>query len=252
VDGALAHAGQAGETDVAVLAVDQPIVDLVREHDQVMLLRNLRDLLQALTAEHRAGGVVGIADQQRLAGRGDGRLDLDAGDLEIVGELGGDGYRRAAGKDHLSRVGHKAGLRHDHLVARVQQRGQRQIERLADAHRHQDLVLRIVVDPVERLQLLADGPAQINGAGIRGVAGLAALQAGDAGLQDHIGGDEIRLADAQADHVVHGGGDVEELADAGWRHRGYAFGNTVLHGSVSCWQLGDLSHGQFVNLLLHP
>ena len=29
--------------------------------------------------------------------------------------------------------------------------------------------------------------------------------------------DKVRLADAQTDHVIHGGGDVEELANAGRR-----------------------------------
>ena len=40
----------------------------------------------------------------------------------------------------------------------------------------------------------------------------------DPGLHDHAGRVEVRLAHAEADDVVHRGQDVEEAADARWRH----------------------------------
>ena len=47
-------------------AVDQAVVDLVRDDQQVVLLGDGRDLHQALAGQHRAGRVVRIADQKRL------------------------------------------------------------------------------------------------------------------------------------------------------------------------------------------
>ena len=184
-----------------------------------MLLGDVSDLLQTLPAEHRARRVVGVADQQRLGARGDRRLDLGAGDLEGVLEAGWDLHRLTAGEGYLGGVGHEARLRHDHLVARVEQGGHRQVQRLADAYRDQDFAVRVVVDTVKRLEIGADGPAQLSRAGIGGVARLAVLEAGDAGLQDHVRRDEIRLADAEADDVLHRRGDVEKLADPGRWHR---------------------------------
>jgi hypothetical protein len=63
--------------------------------------------------------------------------------------------------------------------------------------------------------VVAEGGAQLYGAAVGGVAGFAALQGGDAGLDDGFGGDEVGFANAQRDDVLHGGGDIKEFADAG-------------------------------------
>ena len=54
---------------------------------------------------------------------------------------------------------------------------------------------------------------------VRRVVGPALAQRLDAGLDDHPRRVEVRLADPEADDVVHGGHDVEEAADPRWRYR---------------------------------
>jgi hypothetical protein len=48
--------------------------------------------------------------------------------------------------------------------------------------------------------------------------GSALLQGRDASFNDRLWRIEVRLADAQADYVVHRGCDVEEAPDARGRH----------------------------------
>ena len=62
--------------------VDQPVVDLIGDEDQVMLFGDLRNLGQHVAAGHRAGGIVGIADEDGLGARGDGLPDARRIDLE--------------------------------------------------------------------------------------------------------------------------------------------------------------------------
>ncbi len=67
--------------------------------------------------------------------------------------------------------------------------------------------------------------------------GLPLFQRLDAGPQDRLRGLEIGLANAQADHVLHRGRDVEEATDAGWRDGGDALRDEVSN-AVHCSLLG--------------
>ncbi len=80
-------------------AVDQPVVDLVRDQDQVILLGDLRDLGQDLAAGDSAGGIAGIADKDGLGARSDGGPDARRIHLEVIFHAGGDLDRHAAGHD---------------------------------------------------------------------------------------------------------------------------------------------------------
>ena len=48
---------------VCVDAVHQPVIDFVADDDEVVLFGHLRDFQHRLALEHRAGRIVGIADQ---------------------------------------------------------------------------------------------------------------------------------------------------------------------------------------------
>jgi hypothetical protein len=60
-------------------------------------------------------------------------------------------------------------------------------------------------------QLFAEGEE----AGVGGVVGVAGFDGADGGVADGPGGDEVGLADAEGDDVIHGGHDVEEATNAG-------------------------------------
>ena len=142
-------------------AVDQPVVDLIRDDDQVVLLGDAQHLQQRLARGHRAGRVVGIADQDGLGARRDGGFQRFRVDLEIVLHAAGDLHRHAARQDHLRLVGDEARGGDDHFVARVQDGGQRQVQRFRDAHGDDDLVDRVVAHAVQPLQVRGQRLAQL-------------------------------------------------------------------------------------------
>ena len=226
---AVAHPGQAAEGGVFA-AIAQPVVDLVGDHDQVVFRSHGSDFLHPFEVQHCAGWVVGIVDQDGSRAGRDRGLDLRARHLERGVNVGGDGHGDAAGEAHLCFVGDEARLGDDHLVAGVQDGRQRQVERLGAANGHQRLRFRVVDDAIELRPLGSDRLPQLQDAGVGGVARLPAAQRSDAGLADHRRRDEIRLADAQRDDVLHRRGDVEEFADAGRRHSGHPARNAIRHG----------------------
>ena len=65
-DRALAHRRQRAEGGVLVVAVHEPVVDLVAVHEQVVLLGDPRDRLELRPIEHGAGRVVRVAEEDRL------------------------------------------------------------------------------------------------------------------------------------------------------------------------------------------
>ncbi len=195
-------------------AVDQPVVDLVGDDDEVVLLRHGGNLIEALATHHRARGVVGRSDEEGLRPLGDCLLDVGGQELEAVLGAGGDGHGHRAHQLGRRRVGDEAGFGKDDLVTRVEQGRHGQIEGLRDPHRDQNLAGGVVGLPIEFIHLLGDSPPQLDKAGIGGVVGLPPLQRFDSCPDDGLRRVEVRLADAQADHVLHGGGDIEEATDA--------------------------------------
>ena len=83
---------------------------------------------------------------------------------------------------------------------------------------------------------------QFRHAPVGGVGGVALLQAIDAGLADGPGGHEVRLAHAQGNHILHLGGNVEELADARGGNGVHARGEAFLPVALL------LNHGDTTNL----
>jgi hypothetical protein len=193
--------------------VGQPVVDLVGDQVEVVPLGQRDQRLQRGPRLHGAGRVRRRAEQDRLGARGERGGDQVGVDGETVLPAGRHRHRDAAGEPHARLVGDVAGFRHDHLVAGVEQHPQRQVQALRDAGGDQALGARVVVGAVAAGQVGADQLAQPEQPGVGGVGGVAVLQGVDPGLADPPRGDEVRLADAQGDHVVHLRGDVEELAD---------------------------------------
>src|SRR3990172_598641 len=67
--------------------------------------------------------------------------------------------------------------------------------------------------------------------------GFACLQGADARLEDWLRGRKVRLADAQGDHILHGGDDIEKLANAGWLQTHNTPGKVL--GSHICAHIGS-------------
>ena len=179
---------------------------------------------QAVRLQHRPGGVVGEAQEERPGARRDGRLHGVRVQLPAVLRTGGHEDRDAAREDDVRRVGDVRGLGHDDLVTGVHDGGEAGRQRLTRADGDDDLALRVVGHAVAPLDVLGQGAAQLDRPVVAGVVRAPGPQGRDARLHDHGRRVEVRLADAKADDVGHGVEDVEELADAGGRHLAHAPG----------------------------
>jgi hypothetical protein len=148
-----------------------------------------------------AGRVRRAVDDHQAGLRGDRRLELFGGDLEIGLHAAGDDHRSGTGEQHHVRVGDPVRSRHDHLVARVEQRLGEIEEALLAATRDQDL-LGAVVEAVVPLELVDHRLLQRRGAADRGILGHPRADRLDGRILDVLRGVEVGLAGSQADDVL--------------------------------------------------
>ena len=201
-------------------AVAQLGVDFVADHDQIMTDDNLRQLFQLLAAHHRAGGVVGIGQDDALGARRNGRIHRLRGEGEGVGLVGGHGHGATAGKDNAGGVADVAGLRDEDFIAGVGNQPQAEVDALACAHGNQNFVFGVVLKLEAVFHIARDFLAQRGQAPVAGVLRFAVQQAVDGRVADVVGGYKVRLAHAQRNGAGHGGGHVKKLADAAFGHGG--------------------------------
>ena len=71
-----------------VVAEGEVLVDLVGDHDEVVLDRHVGDRLQLLAGEHRAGRVVGRVEQDEARARTDSRPELVDVEPEVAARAG--------------------------------------------------------------------------------------------------------------------------------------------------------------------
>ena len=195
-DRALLHAGQRGEADVLLAAVREVAVDLVGDDDEVVLLGEGGDSEEVLARHDGARRVVRVADEQHLRFRRHVLLELVWRDAELVLNLGRHGDGLAAREDRAGLIGDVARLRDEDFVARREDGAHDEVERLADADRHEDVRVSIVGAVVLLLVVLGNLLAQFGQAAVSRVRGVALLEAVDAALADGPRRDEVRLADA--------------------------------------------------------
>ena len=145
-------------------------------------------------------------------------------------------------------IGGPVGRGHEHLVTRVQQGREGVVDRVLAAVGHDDLVGQHLVARVAE-GLGRDGRLQLGQPAHRAVAVVARVAAGrHGGLDDVVGGREVGLAGAEADHGFAGGleglglgvdGEGGRLGDGG-DAAGEAF-SFWGHGGLGTWGLGAKS-----------
>ena len=199
--GALLDLGaDGGQADKLLVVIDEVVIDLVGDHIQVILHTHLGDGLQLTAGVHHAGGVGGIVQDHALGFGGDGGSQLFRSDLEVLRLRGLHHHRHAAHHPDQFDVTHPVGSGQDHLVAGIHQRPQGRIDTGLGAAGHGDL-RRLIVHAAVLLQPLTYGLTQLHGACGGSVFGIVVLDRLDAGLFDVVGGGEIRLTGAEADHI---------------------------------------------------
>ena len=193
------------------------VVDLVREHDQVVLLGDARDALEHCPRIHRASRVVRVDHDDRARALGDQGLHLLRVGHEAALGPARVMHRPAPVQVHGSGPERVVRARHEHFFVGGEQRPQRQVDQLADAVADEHLVGRHAADAA-LLLLHHDGFAR------RENALLVAIAFGGAQVLDHrqphrLGRAEAEgpgIADVQRDdvvaHALHFQGATGELA----------------------------------------
>src|SRR5438552_5125113 len=212
VDRALPHAGQLDDRAV-LYAVDEAVVDLVGVDEEVVLFGELCQTLQVVLGQDRARRVVRETEQDRTRARRYSALDVLGPQTEGVLLLGRHRHRDTAGEHDPRDVGHIRRIGNDHLIAVVERRAQREVDRLRNADGDEDLALGVVSDAPKLLGVIADCLTQRTDAVVGGVFRLPVLYRADRRLAKALRRDEIRLADAERDDAFGAGDEIEEAPD---------------------------------------
>ncbi|CAB4884834.1 unannotated protein [freshwater metagenome] len=154
------------------------LVDLVGDHDEIVLDGDVGDALQFAAGEHLAGGVVRRVEQDQLGARGDRcsyfvEVDAECRRMQCDGSYLPAGHRNTC----LIDVEHR--LERDDLVAGVQQGQQRTGQSFTGSCGDQHLGGSIEAQAVEALLVFDNGLAQAGDANGRWVLVLAAVDCCD-------------------------------------------------------------------------
>src|SRR5690606_35821130 len=137
--------------------------DLVGDHQQIVLHREVRDGRQFVGGEDRAGRVVRGVQEQQAGARGDQGAQFVEVRAEVRGAQGERYARRARHRD-AGGVRVVVRLDRDDLVARLEEGEQRGGDRLGGPGRHQDLRVRGPAQAVEALLVGGDGGTELRDA----------------------------------------------------------------------------------------
>ena len=230
---ALQHPGQGGDADVLPLEGEFGI-DLVSDHQQIVAPHDGGDLLQVGVGHGAAGRVGREIQHQRLAPGSDDLLDVLRANREAVFRLAGHSYGHAVRHGDAGRVTDVARFVINDLIARIDQRAERDIHGLAHADGDEDLVGWVVRQPEPPLQADGNGLAQFEQTEVGGVTGPALFQGKDGGFADVPRGDEIGFAHAKGDDILHALHEFEKIANA----RARDIADIAGDGSVGLERLG--------------
>ncbi|MNQ93528.1 hypothetical protein D3C85_1090000 [compost metagenome] len=197
---ALGHARQRRQAQVFTL-VGEALVDLVHHHPQVMGNGEVGDGLQLFATQYHTGGVVRVGEENRPGARGNGLGQHGGIEAETRVRRTGHPHQRGAGRLEGRFVGDVHRIEGNHFVAGTEQ-----------AHRggEQGVLRTCRENDVGRLQFAVDQLAVAAGNGLAqglatgdfGVVGIPFAQGVDGGIGNEIGSGEIRVADAEDDHVL--------------------------------------------------
>ena len=212
-NGALLHAGNAGDARVHTFK-RQLGINFVAQHDQIFFDGELRDGLDLRAVAGAAGGIARQIQHEQFAARlprGAQRFD---GQRKIIFCERRHGHGEAVRERDARRITDVTRLMKHHLVAGIDERAAREIERFAHADGDDDFVFRRVADGIIFLDVFADGAAQFNQTEIRGVMRFTFFQRVNAGFANVPRRVEIWFADAERNDILHLRDDFEKVADA--------------------------------------
>ena len=146
--------------DIVIPVVAELRVDLVADHDQVMLDREGGNPSQILFGDRGSRRIVGEVEHQELGAVGNQRLEQPAVKAKTLLATSLRGHRAPMRHSHDGCVRDVARLVVQDLVAGVQQGPNREIHGLTDPDRDQDFLVRVVGELEGARDVVRDGAAQ--------------------------------------------------------------------------------------------
>ena len=210
--GPLPHPLERGDGYV-LAAVGKFGVDLVGNDQKIVLFDDRHDGFELFFGHDAARGVVGIGQNDRLCTRGDRTFQHFGRDDKPVFAHAFDGDGVRARKMHAGKIGNVTGLGDQNIVADLADRAKDEVDTLARAHGHDDVVGGI--GNGKTLKKIAGNEfSEFGNAAVARVLGIAALYGADGSVADMPGRDKVRLAHAEGDGALHFRYDVEKFTDA--------------------------------------
>ena len=200
---------QRSDADVFGAIISELFVDLVREDEDIFLGGDFGDRAELLPGVDRSGRITGAVDDDHLRAGSHRVFKILSGDLPLVLFLRLDDDRDPSGQaDHL-RVAEPERCGNDHLVAGVDDRGNRVEAGMLCAAAHDHLAW-LVNKPVIAGELFRDGFAELRDSRAWRVFRLAVLEGSDRCSLDVLGRIHVRLTSSKSADVnalgLHGFG----------------------------------------------
>ena len=219
--------GDAGKLHAVI---DELIIDLIRDDIQVMLHADICNGFERLFRIDSAGRIGGVIEDDGLGLICDGLLELLRRELKALLLTDIDNHGHAAKQAHHLIIADPVWGRNDHFIARINQCGQRNVDRVLGAagdNRLRSLVFQTVVC----LGAVTDRLAQLDHTGRRGIACLSVADCTHAGITDAVGRGKIGFTGAEANdilafcfHLLGQGADGQRCGRA---HAGSNFGKCL-------------------------
>jgi hypothetical protein len=171
---------------VLVRGVDHLGIDLVRDDEDVVFDREVRDLPDHVGGSHRSGRVVGRDEDEHAGARGDPFLDFRDVEGEVVFLVRGHRHRDAAAEVDGGVVGGEARRGDEDLVARGHEGEHGQHDAFLHACGDHDFIGG-VVEAVAVVEILGDGLPQGRKPGWPGVVVLVGVERCLGGVDDMPG-----------------------------------------------------------------
>ena len=192
--------------------VEQGVVDIVRDHQQIVLHGQLGDLCHRFARHNGAGGVVRGVDHQRLGVQCDELFDGLRLHFKIMLQIRGNADRRAVTVCDLRHIVQPLRILNEDFITLVQQDEEQETQRAHATVGDDDLRVRVVVQ-ILQVGFFRDGLTKRERAGIRRIVRDALVECFFAGLTDQLRRRHIGFADAEADDAGHGVCAVKHGAD---------------------------------------
>ena len=215
-NGTIPHARKGCDGDM-LIAVSQFGINLIGDHEQVMLFDQGRDGLEILTCHDGTCRVIRERQDQNLGLFCNGFFQFRCRQAELIFSLQFNDHRFRTCQDCAGLIGYIGRLRDQHLFPfpGIDHGTQCQVDGFGTTHCYQHFFLRLIADADPSLQIIADLRTQLHQTGIGGIKGASFFQGINTLIPDMPGRIKVRFAHAKGNGIRHFRHKVKKLTNPG-------------------------------------